>query len=253
MSQSYIQLHNASVRYPVAMSGVQQSAFASLASTVTGGRLAKAASSVTYVEALQNITLSLKPGDRLGLIGRNGAGKSTMLKLLGGLLPPSSGRMESSGQSLNLLALGAGTDGEQSGYENIDRMCRFMDIPRNLWGAVREDIVEFTELGNFLAMPVRTYSAGMSMRLSFGMATAFPREVLVIDEVIGAGDAYFFEKARKRMNKFISASSILVIATHAPGILNDFCNRALFLENGKVVLDGDPQLVWDAYFQLVPH
>ncbi len=245
----FIRVEEAYVRYPVPLSGSQRSAFGAIASRVAGSRAGNKAGSITYVEALRGATLELVPGDRLGLIGRNGAGKSTMLKLLAGLLPPSEGSFESRGSSMNMLTLGAGMDGEMSGIENIRRMCRFLQIPRSKWKDVEEDVSSFTELGTFLAMPMRTYSAGMSVRLCFGMATAYPRDILVIDEIIGAGDAAFFEKAKTRMDKFIADSSILVIASHSEGIIKEFCGRAIYLDRGQIVVDGEPDLAWGMYKQ----
>lgn len=243
-----IVVKNASVRYPVAMSGSQQSVLASSARALTGGRVGKS-SSITEVESLKNVNLELKPGDRLGLIGRNGAGKSTMLKLLSGLLPPAVGSISIEGSRMNILSLGSGTDPEETGLENIDTMCRLLEIPRNEWKRVREDVIDFTELGEFIAMPVRTYSAGMGMRLMFALATAYPRDILILDEVIGAGDAMFIDKATARMERFIQNSSILVLATHSKDLISSFCNRCIYLQRGNTVVDGDPEVVWSVYSQ----
>ncbi len=245
----YIRADRAYVRYPVPLTGAQQSAFASVANKVSGGRIGERAGGLTHVEALRSITLDLKPGDRLGLIGRNGAGKSTMLRLLSGLLPPSEGTLDIRGSSMNMLFLGAGMDSDKSGYENIYRMCRFLRIPKQHWKDIEEDVAAFTELGSFLAMPMRTYSAGMGMRLSFAMATAYPRDILIIDEIIGAGDARFFEKAKARMEAFTRNASILVVASHGEGVIKDFCNRAVYLDRGRIVVDGHPDMVWDMYMQ----
>ena len=248
MSEPHIKASQAFVRYPIALTGGQQSALASTARALTGGRVGHN-SAVTYIEALRDVTLSLKAGDRLGLIGRNGAGKSTMLKLLSGLLPPAKGSISIVGTRTNILSLGAGMDGEETGLQNIDHACRLLEIPRSKWASVKEDIVNFTELGEFIAMPVRTYSAGMGMRLMFAMATAYPRDILILDEVIGAGDAMFIEKAIARMQRFIEHSSILVLATHDYQLIESFCNRALYIHRGAIVADGDPAVAWKLYNQ----
>jgi lipopolysaccharide transport system ATP-binding protein len=248
MAEPFITADNVTVRYPVPLTGAQQSALGAIASTFSGGAIG-GGRGMTYVEALRGITLDLRPGDRLGLIGRNGAGKSTMLRMLGGLLPPSRGVFEMQGSSMNMLSLGAGMDADLSGYENIRRMSRLLGIPRKLWKQVEEDVVDFTDLGTFLAMPVRTYSAGMSVRLAFAMATAYPRDILVIDEIIGAGDAHFFEKAKRRMDDFVRNASILVMASHGKGVITEFCNRCIYLERGTMIADGDPETIWQIYMQ----
>ena len=248
MDNAEILLEDATVRYPIALSGSQQSALASTARTLTGGRVGSA-SSLTYIQSLTKINLHLKPGDRLGLIGRNGAGKSTMLKLASGLLPPVSGRARVVGSRMNILSLGAGVDGEETGLQNIERMCRLLEIPKSEWESIKDDVIDFTELGEFIAMPVRSYSAGMGMRLMFALATAYPRDILVLDEVIGAGDAMFIDKAIKRMEGFIQNSSILILATHSLSLIESFCNSAMYLQRGRTVAHGDPSAVWKIYSQ----
>lgn len=249
MKQVEIIAENATVRYPIALSGAQQSALAATARALTGGRVAHKAS-LTYVESLKNVTLEIRPGDRVGLAGRNGAGKSTMLKMLSGLLPPVSGKVSISGSRMNILDLGAGMDSNETGLENINKICRLLEIPRSKWNAVKEDVIEFTELGKFIAMPVRSYSAGMGMRLMFALATAYQRDILILDEVIGAGDAMFIDKAKKRMQDFIEKSSILILATHSPDLMQSFCNRALYIHRGSVVADGEPRAIWKLYNQV---
>lgn len=251
MTAPYIHVDGVNIRFPVSLSGSQQSALGALAKTVSGGLVGSKAASVTYVTALRNISLSLKAGDRLGLIGSNGAGKSTMLRLLGGTLPPTDGTIDIQGSSTNLLHLGAGMDSEQSGLENIKRMCRLLSIPKEKWAGIEEDVRNFADLGAFLAVPMRTYSAGMGLRLAFAMATAHPRDILIIDEIIGAGDAAFFDKARARMDAFIENASILVMASHSEGVIKDMCNRALYIERGEILADGEPDAVWRIYMQRI--
>jgi lipopolysaccharide transport system ATP-binding protein len=237
----------AAVHYPIILTGSQQSLFAGLANTMTAGRFARSAGNLQYVAGVQSVTLEIKPGDRVGLIGRNGAGKSTMLKLLAGVLPPTRGTLEVTGSSTNILYLGSGMDPDLTGYENIVRMSKLLEIPKSEWDRVKLDVESFTELGRFLGLPVRTYSSGMSLRLGFAMATAYPRDILVVDEVIGAGDMFFMDKAIDRIKNYTELAKILVLATHSYGALESFCNRAIFMEAGKIIADGDIKSVWQEY------
>lgn len=248
MTEPYIQTKAASIDYPIIMTGAQQSLFAGLANTMTAGRFAKSGN-VQYVTALNGLTVSIKAGERVGLVGRNGAGKSTALRMLAGVLPPSRGNIEIQGTSNSILNLGAGMDHDLTGYENIARMSRLQGIPKSEWDDVKRDVEDFTELGKFLALPVRTYSAGMNLRLGFAMATTYPRDILVIDELIGAGDMFFIDKALARIESFASKTKILIMATHGLAVLESFCNRGLFFEGGKLKADGSVREVWDAYVE----
>jgi ABC-type polysaccharide/polyol phosphate transport system ATPase subunit len=249
MSEPHIETHGACIDYPIVMTGAQQSLFAGLANTISAGRFARAASGLHYVTAVSGLSIKIKSGDRVGLIGRNGAGKSTLLKMLAGVLPPSRGEISIAGSSTNILSLGSGMDSDLTGYENIKRMSRLFSIPKSEWDAVKADVEDFTELGKFLALPVRTYSSGMSLRLGFAMATSYPRDILVVDEVIGAGDMFFMNKAVERIQSYTSKTKILVLATHSFGALESFCNRAIFMESGKLQCEGDIRSVWDSYAQ----
>jgi len=246
MSETLIETRSACIDYPIILTGAQQSLFASLANTMTAGRFARSGS-VQYVTGLSGLTLSIKAGERVGLIGRNGAGKSTALRMLAGVLPPSRGHIRINGTSNSILNLNAGMDADLTGYENIARMSRLQGIPKPQWEEVKADVESFTELGKFLALPLRTYSAGMSLRLGFAMATAYPRDILVIDELIGAGDMFFIDKALARIESFASQTKVLIMATHSREVLEKFCNRGLFFESGQVKADGTVSDVWDAY------
>ena len=247
MTQPSIIARGAAVHYPIVLTGAQQSLLAGLANTMSAGRFAKSAGNTEYVAGVQNVSLEIKAGERVGLIGRNGAGKSTMLRLLAGVLPPSRGSLQVQGTSTNILQLGSGMDADLTGFENIERMSRLLEIPRSEWARVKADVEDFTELGRFLALPIRTYSSGMSLRLGFAMATAYPRDILVIDEVIGAGDMFFMNKAIERIKSYTEQAKILILATHGYGALEAFCNRAIFMEAGKIRADGDVKEVWQAY------
>ncbi|MDF1756583.1 MAG: ATP-binding cassette domain-containing protein [Verrucomicrobiales bacterium] len=192
---------------------------------------------VTSVRALDGVSLSLTHGDRLGLTGHNGAGKSTLLRLLAGIYWPSSGIYRKKGQVRCLFGLGLGMEEEGTGFENIDILSRLLGCPAHVRKAIVEDVAEFSELGDALYRPVRTYSQGMRLRLCFGVVTAWPAEILLIDEVIGVSDDLFKEKANLRMQEFIARSGILVLASHDRAILDAFCNRVQRMEHGRLVDD----------------
>lgn len=195
---------------------------------------------VRIVRALSDITISVRRGDRLGLVGGNGAGKTTLLRVMSGIYPPSQGQAIIEGRIAALTDLTLGMDLEATGYENILLRGALLGLTRKQSRALYEDIAEFTELGEYLDMPVRTYSTGMLARLGVGIATAIVPEILIMDEMIGVVDASFVEKAQKRINSVIDKSSIFVVSSHSEAIIRRFCNRLLRLSAGRVVADGTP-------------
>jgi ABC-type polysaccharide/polyol phosphate transport system ATPase subunit len=201
---------------------------------------------------LDGVTIHLKPGDRVGLIGRNGAGKSTLLRVIAGLTWPSSGKCTVEGVTQPLLSLGAGLNLDKSGLANILFFGKLMGLNRQNRQSLLEDVAEFAELGDFISLPVRSYSAGMSLRLAFGLATAFPNDILLIDEVIGAGDAFFVERARQRLGSLSENSKILVVASHSDAAIREFCNVAVWLDKGQIVDFGDPDEVLARYHASAP-
>jgi ABC-2 type transport system ATP-binding protein len=198
-------------------------------------------SKLVVVQALQDITFDLVEGDRLGLIGHNGAGKSTLLRTLAGRYIPTSGLLEVTGAIMPLLSLGTGMDGDFTGYENITLYGLYLGMSHAQIAEVVDDIAEFTELGDFLNLPMRTYSAGMQLRLTFGIATAFHPDILLVDEVFGAGDASFYNKAKVRMEKMLERSSIFVLASHGLSLIEQYCNKACVLDKGRLIFMGDCQ------------
>jgi ABC-type polysaccharide/polyol phosphate transport system ATPase subunit len=185
--------------------------------------------------ALRDICLDLADGDRLGLIGRNGAGKSTLLRVLAGIYEPPSGRARIEGTVASLTDITMGMDLEATGYENIVLRGVFLGLRVNDVRRMIPEIEAFTELGEFLKLPLRTYSSGMMLRLAFSVTTAVVPEILIMDEMIGAGDAAFVVKAKARLNQMISNSRILVIASHDVEMVRRFCNRAALMETGRIV------------------
>jgi ABC-type polysaccharide/polyol phosphate transport system ATPase subunit len=199
------------------------------------------------IRALQNITLSIREGDRLGIVGHNGAGKSTMLKLLAGIYPPTSGERRVNGQISSLFDLVLGFEPEASGWENIAYRGYLQgETPRTL-RAKLDEIAEFSELGEFLNSPVRHYSSGMLVRLAFAVATAIDPEILLVDEVLSAGDLAFQKKCRRRMEEMIDRAHLIVMVSHDLDALARFCNRAIWLDHGTIRLAGSTQEVLAAY------
>jgi len=186
------------------------------------------------VRGLREINLHLQDGDRVGVIGLNGAGKSTLMRVMAGIYPPTSGRVTVEGRVGALLTVGLGLRDDVSGYKNIEFCLLLFGIPPEQIPEKRADIVEFAELGEFIHLHVGAYSAGMRTRLAFAIATAIDPEILILDEVFGAGDATFLKKAEERMHNLIHRARIFVFASHAPSLLKQFCNKALFLEAGTI-------------------
>ena len=200
----------------------------------TGGMLEKGGSGSAAVKALSDVSFHLTQGDRLGLIGHNGAGKSTMLRTIAGIYPATSGSVHLDGVCSSLFSMALGLDPDATGYENIRLMSLLRNFDMNKIDEIIVDVAEFTELGSYLDMPVRTYSSGMAARLSFAVVTSQPCDILLIDEGIGAGDASFQEKAQARIKAFFSKAGVMVIASHADDLLNQFCNKGMVLEQGQV-------------------
>ena len=184
-------------------------------------------------------TLEFNKGDRVGLIGRNGSGKTTLLRVLSGAYEPTSGDIDVSGSLSSLTDITLGMDMEADGYENIMLRSIVMGRTRREAKERISEIEEFTGLGEYLRLPVRVYSSGMLLRLAFAVSTAIEPEILLMDEMIGAGDAHFIEKAQARLQNLMSDASILVLASHSSDILRQFCNRGVVLEQGQVVFSGE--------------
>jgi ABC-type polysaccharide/polyol phosphate transport system ATPase subunit len=199
------------------------------------------------VRALQDITLRIGVGDRVGIIGHNGAGKSTMLKMLAGIYQPTSGRRTVVGRISSLFDIALGFEGEASGWDNIAYRSYLQgETPRSV-RAKRQAIADFSELGDFLNMPVRYYSAVMMVRLAFSIATAIDPEILLVDEVLSVGDLAFQKKARERMREMIAKAHLMVLVTHDLEALGQMCNQAVWMDHGRVVLTGPCAEVVAAY------
>lgn len=202
---------------------------------------------IMEIRALQNLQLKVREGDRLGIVGHNGAGKSTLLKLLGGIYPPTSGKRIVRGAVSSLFELSLGFEPEASGWDNIAYRGYLQgETPATLREKI-QDIADFSELGDFLNSPVRHYSSGMLVRLAFAVSTAIDPEILLVDEVLSAGDMAFQKKARRRMEEMIEKARLIVMVSHDMPALARFCNRALWLDHGQMRMLGNTQDVIEAY------
>ncbi len=202
---------------------------------------------VSEVKALQRVTFDVDDGERLGIIGHNGAGKSTLLKVLAGIYPPTAGTRTVRGRISSLFEIALGFELDANGWENIAfRGYLQGETPTSIRGKI-DEIAGFSELGEFLNMPVRYYSAGMLVRLAFAISTAIEPEILLVDEVLSAGDMSFQVKARKRMSDLISKAQLIVMVSHDIQSIAQFCTRVLWMDHGKVRALGDTQQVVDAY------
>jgi len=235
-----IDLYKVSVEFPIYNVNARsfKKKFLRLA---TGGSVVKDANQHIVVNALKNITLSFQHGDRIGLIGHNGAGKSTLLRLLAGVYEPTSGDMRTDGHVSPMLDLMHGIETEFTGYENIIQRGTLLGLSRTEIKDQIQEIADLTGLGDYLSMPMRTYSSGMMVRLAFSISASIKPEILLLDEIFNAGDADFVDKARKKMIQLLNQSSIVVMATHSVDLIKEFCNKVLLLESGQIKYLGEPE------------
>jgi len=243
----FIELKNVSLIYP--LFGLStRSIRKKFLSVATGGAISEN-EKIPEITALNNMTFKLKEGDRVGLIGHNGAGKSSLLKLLAGIYEPSSGDFISYGKVVSTLNISLGMDYEATGRENIISRCLFHGLSRKEIDLKINEIEEFTELGNYLDMPIRVYSSGMQTRLAFAAVTAIDSDILLMDEIIGTGDAQFIQKAELRMSSFMKKSKIMVLASHSDDVIKKFCNKAILIEHGILKFFGPVEEAYNYYYQ----
>lgn len=204
---------------------------------------------LTYREfrALDHVSFHVEPGEVCGIIGRNGAGKSTILKVIAGVLSPTEGYVQINGNIAPMLELGAGFDQELTARENIFLNGAILGYSKKFLESKFDEIVDFSELEGFIDQPVRTFSSGMMMRLAFSIATVVEPEVLIVDEILSVGDSHFQKKSEERMRKLMSGGTTVLMVSHSIKQVRDLCNRAVWLDHGKVVMDGDVETVCDAY------
>lgn len=203
--------------------------------------------------AVNNVSLTVESGDRLGIIGLSGAGKSTLLKTIAGIYFPHQGRIVVRGRMTPLMELGAGFDYEQTGRENIYLNGALLGFSPAQMKAKEQAIADFSELGEFLELPLKYYSSGMYGRLAFSIATITEPEILIIDEVFATGDAHFVEKSSQRILQLVEQSQIVVIVSHNLEQIKNLCNRVIVMDKGVILKDGDPQEMIDFYLKNIAH
>jgi ABC-type polysaccharide/polyol phosphate transport system ATPase subunit len=240
-------LENVSVDFPIY--GMQRNFRHAIFERATGGFLAREGrhNDRVTVKALSNISFELRDGDRLGLIGHNGAGKSTLLRVLAGAYEPTSGKILVDGRLTPLFDMLPGLDVEDTGYENIISSGMLFGLSRAEIEAIIPEVEEVSELGEYLTLPVRTYSTGMTTRLGFALATAMHPGILLMDEGIGAGDARFAERAVERLKRFVGRSRIVVIASHSNELLASMCDKGALMQGGRIVDFGPIDKVLASY------
>lgn len=236
----YILAKNLMVEFPV-YANAHRSVKNKIINATTGGRLAKDVGSKLTVRAVDKLSFEVNRGDRLGLIGHNGSGKTTLLRALAGSYEPVSGYLETSGRIASLLDISMGMDQDATGYENIFLRGIMMGLSPKEISEKTEEIADFSELGEYLEMPIRTYSSGMHLRLAFAVSTSVDADILIMDEWLSVGDADFNQKASDRLKKLVENAAILIIATHSPALLKNVCNRAIRLEHGRIIEEFDPR------------
>jgi lipopolysaccharide transport system ATP-binding protein len=244
---AHIEFNDVSVDFPI-YNATGRSLKKRLMSVATGGQLGEDPQGRVVVRALEGLTLTLRDGDRVGLLGHNGAGKSTLLRLLSGVYEPSHGTARVDGVVGSLLDISLGIDHEATGRENIFIRGALLGMSRKQIVDQLEDIIAFSELGDFIDMPVRTYSTGMHLRLAFAVSTVVRPEILLMDEWLSVGDERFKQKAEARMTEVVQQTNILVLASHSRSLVEHTCNRVVWLEHGRIRMDGDVGTVVPAYF-----
>ena len=216
---------------------------------ITGSKKFNKFSEDGQIHAIKNMNLNIKEGERVSIIGHNGAGKSTFLKMVCGIYPPTRGTLDVSGKISSMFELATGFEMESSGWDNIYlRGLMLGETPASIKEKMKE-IAEFSELGDFLEMPVKYYSSGMFVRLAFSVSTAIKPDILLLDEVVAAGDASFLKKAEKRMNEMIDIAKIMVLVTHSMETAEKFTDRSIWMEKGEIMMDGKPKNVIKEYLK----
>lgn len=247
MSSASIRLKQVDVVFPV-FNAASLSLKNRILSAVTGGAIDREHDGIIIVKGLQGIDISIKAGERVGILGHNGSGKTTLLRVISGIYSPTTGEAKISGECVSLININLGIDPEATGRENILLRGVMMGLKPKEIRSMMNEIIEFTGLGDFIDLPFRTYSTGMQLRLAFAVSTAIKPQILVMDEWLSTGDEEFKERAETRLRNVIDATEILVIASHSRDILQNNCDRLIWLEHGKIKMDGDPVEVTEKYF-----
>ncbi len=238
-----ISLKNVSLSFPIYDSESRSLTQSFSKLLPVGGVVQRKKGQRTSILALDDITATFNDGDRVAVIGHNGAGKTSLLKLLAGFYEPTSGRLVTEGKAATLINLMAGLDINLNGYENILLCGMLFGLERQVVMDRMDEIAAFSELGDYLGMPVRLYSSGMVLRLAFSICTSINCEILLLDEWIGAGDKAFIEKTQQRLNELVFNSTIMIFATHNPDAARKLCNKAIYLSHGRLLKSGSVEEV----------
>lgn len=241
-----IALRHASVDFPVfdaSARSLKKRVFRSM----VGATITQRPDGHVVIRGLEDVNFELNDGTRLGLVGHNGAGKTTLLRVLSGIFVPTGGEAIIEGKCATLINISLGIDPEASGRDNIRLRGLMMGMTPREIADRSEDIAEFTGLGEFLDLPFRTYSTGMQLRLAFAVSTSVAPEILIMDEWLSTGDAEFQHRANDRLRAVVDASNILVLASHSAELIKENCNRVIWLEKGRIKMDGVPADVLRAY------
>lgn len=243
----YLKLENVTLEIPIF--DASRSFRKSLLQYCTGGQIIRdpKQSSKVQIRALDNISFEIRAGDRVGLIGHNGSGKTSLLKVLAGVYKPLIGKVTSRGRITPFFSISVGLDGDDTGEENISTIAMYLGMSPKEIKIRKNDIIEFSGLGDFIYLPVRTYSAGMHARLSFAIATALHPEILLMDEGITSVDEQFSEAAKARIEEFYNNLEILVIASHSNDLIRKMCNKAILLEHGRLLAFGKVEEILNMY------
>jgi ABC-2 type transport system ATP-binding protein/lipopolysaccharide transport system ATP-binding protein len=250
---SRIELKGVSVEFSI-YSANSRSLKNAVLSATTGGRLGRDRHNYVCVRALDQVSITIEHGQRVGLVGHNGAGKTTMLRAIAGIYEPLQGEIVIEGTPTPMFDVSLGIDADSTGLENIVLRGLYMGLTKAEIVRKMDEVADFTELGQFLDLPVRTYSEGMRARLAFAMATCIEPDILLLDEGIGAGDAAFFERANQRLDTFIDRTGILILASHSEELTRRFCDKIALMEHGHIIWYGDIEEGYARYHQAIhPH
>lgn len=233
---SYIDARSVTVDYPI-LDMSRRSFKKDALSWVTGGKMGGASGGHVTIRALDSVSLQVPAGERLGLLGHNGSGKSTLLKVMAGVYHPTGGEIKCAGRVTSLLDLTLGMELEATGYENIFLRGALLGVSPREIKKIINDIADFSGLEDYLKLPIRTYSSGMLVRLGFSISTAFPADIILMDEWLGVGDAEFQSAANKRLQFMADNAAVLVLASHSPELIEKTCTRCVRLEHGKIIDD----------------
>lgn len=244
---THIKLRNIDLTIPV-FDVTNRSLKRKILSVASRRRFGSDGSGQIHINVLKNFSLEINEGDRIAVLGRNGAGKTSFLRLLNGVYPPTNGSLDVSGKVNSLIDISLGINENSTGRENIFLRGALIGMSRDDIVEKMEEIINWADLESFIDLPLRTYSTGMQLRLAFSIATLIVPEILILDEWLSVGDAEFAQKAEKRTHELIHQSQIFIVATHSEHVARNFCNRAIWVDGGEIVMDGPSDIVADKYF-----